>query len=284
MTDYLDRIVSRARGDGPRVLPRLPSLFEPGPEAAPVDWPVFSRHDSVDVRPRAAAVMSPGDPPPPGASLQPGESPRPPESSISAVWTPSFEQDRPRGLTDQHGARVVAVHAGATSPQAARQSAYQRAPGEEEPVPPEGLVQHERLTPRRPTTAIEPVVEAQKSVLVVRGGLSPSSSPAHGSDVARESTPQGESAESPARAAEVRHRFLAPAAAAPMRPTATSSSESIIAAPARISAGPPTIKITIGRIDVRAVTAPSVAPRSSSGHRPGLSLDDYLKQRSGGRP
>lgn len=48
---------------------------------------------------------------------------------------------------------------------------------------------------------------------------------------------------------------------------------------------PPTIQVTIGRIEVRAVTMPPPpqAPRSRKKSQPSLSLDDYLKQRSGGQ-
>lgn len=47
----------------------------------------------------------------------------------------------------------------------------------------------------------------------------------------------------------------------------------------------PTIQVTIGRIDVRAVTAPSppAVPRARKKPSPSLSLDDYLKQRAGGQ-
>jgi hypothetical protein len=48
--------------------------------------------------------------------------------------------------------------------------------------------------------------------------------------------------------------------------------------------GQPTIKVTIGRIEVRAVTPPPVpAPRQRKKTQASLSLDDYLKQRAGGR-
>lgn len=47
---------------------------------------------------------------------------------------------------------------------------------------------------------------------------------------------------------------------------------------------PPTIKVTIGRIEVRAVTTPPTqAPRQRRKQQPSLSLDDYLKQRAGGQ-
>jgi len=47
----------------------------------------------------------------------------------------------------------------------------------------------------------------------------------------------------------------------------------------------PTIHVTIGRIDVRAVTPPSasVAPRARA-RTPLKSLDEYLTQRNGKRP
>jgi hypothetical protein len=46
----------------------------------------------------------------------------------------------------------------------------------------------------------------------------------------------------------------------------------------------PTIKVTIGRVDVRAIMTPAPAARPAPARRgPSLSLDDYLKQRGGGR-
>ncbi|GJQ57402.1 MAG: hypothetical protein D8M57_18995 [Candidatus Scalindua sp. AMX11] len=48
------------------------------------------------------------------------------------------------------------------------------------------------------------------------------------------------------------------------------------------SSTPPTIKVTIGRIDVRAVMQDApLPPRRTSTQKPKLSLDDYLKQRNG---
>jgi hypothetical protein len=41
------------------------------------------------------------------------------------------------------------------------------------------------------------------------------------------------------------------------------------------------VHVTIGRLEVRAAPAPAAPPRHSSGPRP-TSLDDYLRQRSGG--
>jgi hypothetical protein len=47
----------------------------------------------------------------------------------------------------------------------------------------------------------------------------------------------------------------------------------------------PTIKITIGRVDVRAMMPDQEAPRPAPAARnTALSLDEYLKRRSGGKP
>jgi len=45
----------------------------------------------------------------------------------------------------------------------------------------------------------------------------------------------------------------------------------------------PVIRVTIGRIDVRAVLPPAQPPRQTTPARPKLTLDEYLKQRNGGR-
>jgi hypothetical protein len=46
----------------------------------------------------------------------------------------------------------------------------------------------------------------------------------------------------------------------------------------------PTIKITIGRVDVRAVMPAAATPHPAPAQRrPALSLDDYLKRREGGQ-
>lgn len=51
----------------------------------------------------------------------------------------------------------------------------------------------------------------------------------------------------------------------------------------RVEQPAPTIRVTIGRIDVRAITPPAPAPRTPpASAKPALSLDDYLKQREGG--
>jgi hypothetical protein len=45
----------------------------------------------------------------------------------------------------------------------------------------------------------------------------------------------------------------------------------------------PTIKITIGRVDVRATVPERPAPRPAAERPAALSLEEYLKERSGGK-
>jgi len=43
----------------------------------------------------------------------------------------------------------------------------------------------------------------------------------------------------------------------------------------------PTVHVTIGRVEIRAVAAPAAQKRSTPS-KPALSLNDYLQRRSGG--
>lgn len=45
----------------------------------------------------------------------------------------------------------------------------------------------------------------------------------------------------------------------------------------------PTIQVTIGRVEIRAAVASAVSARKTSARSPAMNLDDYLKQRNGGR-
>jgi hypothetical protein len=57
----------------------------------------------------------------------------------------------------------------------------------------------------------------------------------------------------------------------------------VIAEPAAKIREAPPIRVTIGRVEVRAIMAPPASPRAVRRPRPALSLEDYLKQREGGK-
>lgn len=50
----------------------------------------------------------------------------------------------------------------------------------------------------------------------------------------------------------------------------------------RSSKSPPIIRVTIGRVEVRAVQSPAPGPKQAKPRPPKLSLEDYLRKRSGG--
>lgn len=76
------------------------------------------------------------------------------------------------------------------------------------------------------------------------------------------------------------------------QPHVTIASPVLPGSPARTTAGkgdprqepqpPPTIQVTIGRIEVRAISAPASAATSKPRQTPAMSLDDYLRQRNRG--
>jgi hypothetical protein len=69
-------------------------------------------------------------------------------------------------------------------------------------------------------------------------------------------------------------------AAGPVFPPAARLAHDAIRSAAPVPA--PTINITIGRVEVKAVSPPA-RPAAKTTRRPIMSLDDYLRQRSGGR-
>jgi hypothetical protein len=52
---------------------------------------------------------------------------------------------------------------------------------------------------------------------------------------------------------------------------------------AEVSPAPPSVQVTIGRVEVRAILTPPVPPQRRPPARPRLSLDEYLRQRHSSR-
>ena len=76
--------------------------------------------------------------------------------------------------------------------------------------------------------------------------------------------------------------IVAPQHALP-RPSAFPAMKRELPLPAERNAPPPTVRVTIGRIEVRAAlpTPPTATREPPRPRRPALSLDDYLKRRNG---
>jgi hypothetical protein len=76
-----------------------------------------------------------------------------------------------------------------------------------------------------------------------------------------------------------------PVAARPAGQTSRAEKRAEAAARAE-DGGPPVVRVTIGRVEVRAVTPPAQSPAGPAAKKraaPTLSLEDYLKQRRGER-
>jgi hypothetical protein len=98
--------------------------------------------------------------------------------------------------------------------------------------------------------------------------------------------PQSENITHPESVADHGRRPSTPAMPV-VQPHVTLYREPLVSIPSEVTAMPvpaPTIRITIGRVDVRAVVPATPAARPAPARpSPALSLEDYLKQREGGR-
>ncbi len=273
-----------------------PPVFHAGPGAEHTtreDRP-RSRLDAADGRPAPIPAETPAPPAslPPvdaiaAASLQPPprhetlpsqvggeaqlptspiEAPVPPVSTArapteqTAVRAPG-ERPRPGPLpAEARPERIPAVEAGAqTSP-----------PG----PPPVETSSGRRARPRAPRPTLD--AGAAREAAPIHAPTARTVQPVRLSEEARALVPEPEVERSPTGEAEAGRRIQA------VRHEAAGSivaRERHARRPAESPA--PVIRVTIGRVEVRAVTPPAPAPRAPARPAPALSLDDYLKQQSG---
>ncbi|MGN2250116.1 hypothetical protein ACFWZ1_08600 [Frateuria sp. GZRe14] len=249
MTDFLDRLATRALGGEGLLLPRLPSLFEP--QGVAVMPPMGEMHGE----PGRRDVVSAGIEAAPVAHERRSAPSHPVSGSaiaaapIPAVGAPALEPS-PRPTSIEPPAATVAV--------------IERRPyrAEEQPKEP---------TPHRNAAAAPPQARAREAHAVSvdpiapprpqprRGSLLPPTSPV----------------------------FAAPRAGAPVQPRGSrfdaARSRPELADSGRGGASEPVIHVSIGRLEVRALpAAPASRPRRDE-PRPG-SLDDYLRQRGKASP
>jgi hypothetical protein len=275
MSAYLERLVNRLIQPEAEIQPRLPGLFEPGPlraeatglqagapisapgtekapgEAEEVGYPIEAEPLSDDLPKRliSATQFSPtvqAEPQP----LQPVQPATPESQDLSARQPPQWF------AREAYAAPFVVpeFHALPAAP------------------PIESFV---RETPKE--AARKDVPNAPGTPAEGRAGL-PAAIRSHPADIKEVHHLEGNSVE----------RLPAPA-----RPILTrlasaedSASEAAIAQVQPIQAGTsvaPQIRVTIGRIEVRAANPPPAAPRKAAARQgPVVSLEDYLKRRQGG--
>jgi hypothetical protein len=254
MSEYVTRLIERARGELRLVEPRKPSRFETGrmlrTEAGsidvtdavhPAETPPEPRHGSTTVARRAADSIS-GRP-----FLDPHQ----------------FSREKPAG--PYKGKPDVANVSTRT-----------------EDVPPPELRRVERMAPtpgREFGAQIRSTLHTPPEPESVQGRHSAHPNvPAH----------RGEGAvpERPASRRDVLQPVTRPEQEtwSPPNPTSPSRSAGPASHPGRaVSVGPPEITISIGRIEVRAVRQTEAKKTNARPFRPELSLEDYLARRDGGR-
>lgn len=259
MTDFLTRLAERTLGLTPRVQPLLASRYAPGPAAPVVPDMLDEEHE--------ATLTRPADPTP---------APRSRDGALS-----TSESVLPRAVSKTHNASTTTGLAAATAENAAAPAAESLRGRPRRPVREASLASPERrgqaasahpwLAPNAPDAMVQANQSGQHHEVPHAAALLPSPVP----QVPWEATnggrsvfdrPDGERAA--CRADAVRSRLASFAGHGEPLPSANES-------------GPPVIRVSIGRIEVRAILPPAPAaerpvPASAS---PALSLDQYLKQR-----
>jgi hypothetical protein len=283
MSDYLDNLIAKSLGLAEVVAPRLTSLFEPlSSEAGPLVHEYHSHEQDGSPRrtpagaepetdvaapPASNDEQSENAPPQPRAAQSDRPSQRPVQSTVQPLDRGASRPAAP--LTPD---QPVAVEAGQraerarSAPPLLQQPADQWSPDQQmfdshlaAPVHAPLLIVSHAAIPAEPQVPGAPEAEPFVPAQGIGAALTPSS-------------PSGAKLVEPVslRRAD-RERVSA------------SSDRAAVPTPATDAAAP-TIKITIGRVDVRAVTPDKESPRPAPPARnQALTLEEYLKRRSGGK-
>ena len=253
MSDYLTNLVTRTLSPEAVVRPRLPSLLEPPPEG-----PTTTEEARLEeLSPSSANRSEP--------TLTRRVRPPAPEGRTTSLLAPPARQLQPTPVPVPPVPRPSPPTENVTPPRPA-QPAVIRPQLRETPG--------ESLLPAPPRNVSEPRPPAALEASSLRLGNVP--------DEAREEQPPPAAADrGPPAVPTVQPALRTPFAGQPsLRPPAAPA-DRVRDQPGEAA---PVIRVTIGRIDVRAVLPPAPpAPRPAAPTGPVLSLEEYLKQRDGGR-
>jgi hypothetical protein len=248
MSHFLNRLASRAVGVAQIAQPLVPAIFNPGfgveTSQPPSEISVERTTSPAPTRISASEVRS-------ETTL-----PREWENSATTVPLSSFFASEPPSLVDEHAALPPAVPQ-TEPPQQTRPQQGQAWPA---------------IRTTLPSVSDEIALASDRAVSPVQS--------AHDEAPARVCTPRG-----PEGVPEIFRSNRPSLRALQVRPAVPATS--LISArnhAAPISQERPVVRVTIGRIDVRAQFTPAApGPASSPRKAATLSLDEYLKQRSEGK-
>lgn len=253
MVDFLTRLAERTLGVASMVRPIITPMFAPEPRPANEASSSYRAGDS-----EAQSLVAPG----PAEGIQPV---RPGDMLIGTAhdhrMPAEVQLNFPPALLPMNDYQGIP----GTRYEQAGSSQSQHAPGQL-------LTATHRSVP-----AMHTPVKSDQDVTT----LGPQDSPEL---VGREGSPPATSTESRAHALVAKTPRSMPGLAHARTPDALLPVQYFEASPPEKSAPAPAIRVTIGRIEVRAVM-PSHEPAeraTPTRPRPKLSLDDYLKQRNGG--
>jgi hypothetical protein len=254
--DLFERLIDKAFGTNGGIAPRLPSLFEPTAQPAlgsiimeeaehdATTTATADRSDEAPVPTAPSRMIGPDRGPPRDIAGRPAANePAPAASPVPTIFADvPIDADPVDSALPRAATSLIAPDAGDTASDA----------------PPPRAVAVAPFAPPVPASA--PIALAQRHDSSVQGGEQ--------ADEAR-AAPQLV----PDARVTVERVFAAPSRAAHRRQPDDRHAE-----PSEPQAAP-SVNITIGRVEVRAVSAPAAKPRAESRGRQPLGLDEYLKRR-----
>ena len=279
MSDFLSRLAARSLGRATIVRPRLPGRFE-SPIGAPAATPV----DLEVVEEAAAPVGDRGRSPPRDRPATPAQ--RKPAEVGAVPLSPLPRPAKPASLASRAAPVAppvpVAVPAPST-PSAALPPGVPPVPLA--PIVPSTVPVAARLeplpTPAPPREPLRPAVRAVPPTAQAAPIVSPTRRELGRIEwIAPDKREDQRTTEPSADEPDVRIVAVSPPVTMVVPRQSAEQAEPLKALPPASPAAP-TIRVTIGRIEVRAVSPPAPAePRSAAA--PALSLEEYLRR--GGRP
>jgi hypothetical protein len=277
MSDYLSRAVERETSATPDVRPALPSLFDPGKTSGVITEREAESPIEGEPSRKAHSEISPA---------------HEPLAAANALWTDAAATSEPTRDDEMAAKKIsdgsldvpVAPSVAPVIPIKSFPSKRQQLPAAERVVTPTT-----KALPKPPhATGAEPVVTPTTEfpsnqpravpAFDERAATSPIARPARGSTEPKSETP-------PAVAPMTHVVTPTRTTVSPVSPAPSGHEQARNLRAARNDASSPRpIHITIGRVEVRAVhPPPEPVPRRPAPVSPKISLEDYLKQRNGGR-